>query len=267
LGRPNVDAKAVAGGRLESSRYPTQRRLIAAIRRGEDAAIHELFILYAPLLRDQARLLSVPIGERNQLIETFLDDIVIHLLEVEIPPLELTSYIVKSLRNRVRTRHRDAMRAQENDERAYSEVGHSTERIVAECHSEYAMRVSQPSDIDGDAPLRSAIKKLADRSASELTDDELFLLIGVGRRIPLRELGEQLGITHVAARARVSRLRERFIRLAIQYVNTLEPAEKREIERFFRRADIRLDAPPASSNIDARDAGKQRILPRSNHEV
>jgi hypothetical protein len=223
--------------------------------------------LYAPFLRDQARLLSVPIGDRDQLIETLLDDIVVHLVEVEAPPLELTSYIVRSLRNRVRTRHRNATRARENDERAYSEVAHSTERIVAECHSEYAMRASRPLDLADDAPLRSAIKKLADQSARELSEEELFLLIGVGRRMPLRELGEQLGISHDAARRRLSRLRDRFIQLAIQYVRTLEPAERREIERFFRRADIHLSGTLTGSEASKHKAGERRILPRSNHEV
>jgi hypothetical protein len=60
--------------------------LIAAIRRGEESAMHELFVLYAPLLRDQARKMSVPRDEQDQLVDTLLDDIVLRLVEVEIPP-------------------------------------------------------------------------------------------------------------------------------------------------------------------------------------
>lgn len=264
LGQENTSARAVADGRLESSRYPTQERLVAAIRRGESAAIHELFVLYAPLLRDQARKMSVPLGERDQLIETLLDDMVIHLVEVEIPPRELTTYIVTSLRNRVRSRHRDAARARDNDEKAYSSHADSSQRIVAECHSEYGMRASRPADADHEAPLQSAIKKLADQSASELSREELILMIGVGRRIPLRDLAEQLGLSHGAIRVRVSRLRERFLRLAIQYVATLDPPEKREIERFFRRADVRIDGHSVDPVVNKGDVDRKRPPPQEH---
>jgi DNA-directed RNA polymerase specialized sigma24 family protein len=224
--------------------------------------MHELFVLYAPLLRDQAKKMSVPVGERDHLVDTLLDDIVIHLVEVEIPPRELTSYIVTSLRNRVRTGHRDTNRDHQTDESAYAEYGDSMERIVAECHSEYGIRASLPSDSDVRTPLRSAIKKLAEKSASELSRDELILMIGIGRHIPLRELADQLGLSHGAARVRLSRLRERFIRLAIQYIGTLERSEKREIERFFRRADVRLDAESPGSNNDRSDGGNKSFPPQ-----
>jgi RNA polymerase sigma factor (sigma-70 family) len=229
--------------------------LIAAIRRGEESAMHELFVLYAPLLRDQARKMSVPRDEQDQLVDTLLDDIVLRLVEVEIPPRELTTYIVSALRNRIRTRHRARARDRQTGESAYSEHGNSTERIVAECHSEYGLRASLSADTELEAPLRSAIRKLADRSASELSREELILMIGVGRHIPLRDLGEQLGLSHGAVRVRLSRLRERFIRLAIQYVGALAPAEKSEMQRFFRRAKIRLDPSAAGSGESRREAG------------
>jgi DNA-directed RNA polymerase specialized sigma24 family protein len=259
LGREDADARAVSGGRLESSRYPTQQRLVAAIRRGEEPAIHELFVLYAPLLRDQAKKMSVPVGERDQIVETLLDDIVIHLVEVENPPRELTSYIVTSLRNRVRTGHRDSTRAQRNDESAYAEYGDSTERIVAECHSEYGMRASLPMDDSRRAPLRSAVKKLADKSAKELSADELALMIGVGRHIPLRDLADQLGLSHGALRVRLSRLRDRFIKLATQYVTTVDPAEKNEIVRFLRRAGVHLSEPFHEKKAERTDSNPKRL--------
>jgi RNA polymerase sigma factor (sigma-70 family) len=217
--------------------------------------MHELFVLYAPLLRDQARRMSVPQGEQDQLVDTLLDDVVMRLVEVEIPPRELTTYIVSALRNRVRTHHRDTARDRQTDESAYSEHGDSAERIVAECHSEYSLRASLSPDTELEAPLRSAIKKLADRSASALSRDDLILMIGVGRHIPLRDLGEQLGLSHGAVRVRLSRLRERFIRLVIQYIGALAPGEKREMQRFFRRAQIGLDSPSASSAEHPREAG------------
>lgn len=205
--------------------------------------MHELFVLYAPLLRDQAKKMSVAIGERNQLVDTVLDDVVLHLVEVAIPPRELTTYIVGALRNRVRSAHRDSQRARSNDEGRYFEYGDTEEKIVGECHSEYGIRASRSMDADEESPLRSAIKKLADMSASELSSDELILMVGVSREIPVRDLAEQLGLTYVAARVKISRLRDRFVQLAIQYVETLASAERREIERFLGRANVRLPLP------------------------
>lgn len=202
--------------------------------------MQELFVLYAPLLRDQAKRMSVPIGERDQLVDTVLDDVVLHLVDVTIPPRELTTYVVGALRNRVRSVHRDSERARSNDEGRYAEYGDSDQKIIAECHSEYGLRTARPLDADSESPLRSAIKKLGEKSASALSSDELILMVGVSHEIPVRELAEQLGLSYVAARVKISRLRERFIRLAIQYVETLAAAERQEVERFFRRADIRL---------------------------
>jgi hypothetical protein len=210
--------------------------------------MHELFVLYAPLLRDQAKKMSVPIGERNQLVDTVLDDVVLHLVDVAIPPRELTTYVVGALRNRVRSVHRDSQRAHSNDEGRYREYGDTDERIVGECHSEYGIRAARSADADEESPLRSAIKKLAHKSASALSTDELILMVGVSREIPVRDLAEQLGLTYVAARVKISRLRERFIRLAIQYVETLGAAERREIERFLRRADVRVAASSQTQN-------------------
>jgi RNA polymerase sigma factor (sigma-70 family) len=262
LGRENAGAKAVAGGELQSSRYPTQQLLIAAIRRGEERAMHELFVLYAPLLRDQAKRMGVPHGERDQLVDTVLDDIVIHLVEMAIPPRELTTYIVTSLRNRIRTRRRDAARERQIDENAYTEFSGSAERLIAECHSEYGIRASSPSDADEDIPLRSAIKKLADRSASELSQEELVLMIGVGRHIPLRDLAEHLGISHGAVRVRLSRLRERFLKLTAQYFSTLEADEKAEIARFLRRAEVRLDGLAIDADTNRHEAGSKHLPPQ-----
>jgi len=69
------------------------------------------------------------------------------------------------------------------------------------------------------------------------------MLICVERHLPLREIAEQLGITYAAVRVRLHRLRERFRKLAIEHVRTLKSDERHELERFFRRAEVRLDRP------------------------
>jgi DNA-binding Lrp family transcriptional regulator len=239
LDRKSGDAVTkFAGNDFASARFSTQTSLIAGIRRGDERAIRDLFLMYAPLLRDQARKMSVPPSECRTFVETLLGDVAIHLAESDVAPRELARYLVSALRNRVRTRHRDESRQDARKEVGYAEYGQSTERIVAECHSEYGMRNAQQPGTDGDVPLRSAIAKLAMKSACELTPEELTMMMGVGRHVPLRDLAEQLGITYGAARVRLSRLRARFLKLALQYLRTLEETEAKEMERFFRRAGV-----------------------------
>jgi hypothetical protein len=66
-------------------------------------------------------------------------------------------------------------------------------------------------------------------------------MVGISRHIPLRDIAVQSGISYGAARVRVHRLRERFVKLARQHVVTLEPDERVELQRFFRRAGVLLD--------------------------
>jgi len=231
---------------IASTRYPTSARLLAAIHRGDEAAVGEFFLLFAPLLRDQAHRMSIGPDEREEIVMTVLDDVVLHLMEQHIVPRHLTRYVVASLRNRARNWHRDSARRLAIRERAYSRPTVSEERIVAECHSEYGVRASRQLEPDVAAPIPSAIARLAERSARELTRDELVMLICVERHLPLREIAEQLGITYAAVRVRLHRLRERFRKLAIEHVRALKSDERQELERFFRRAEVTLDGQRAA---------------------
>jgi DNA-directed RNA polymerase specialized sigma24 family protein len=236
----NIAWSEADGAAIASTRYPTSARLLTAIHRREEAAITELFLLYAPLLRDQARRMSIDPEERAEVVTTLLDDVVLHLMDNALSPRHLARYLVASLRNRARRHHRDVQRRRTIQEDAYGELGPAHQRIVAESHSEYALRASLSADAIDPLPLRSAIAKLAKRSAQALTDDEMIMMVGVGRHVPLRDMADQLGITYGAARVRLHRLRERFGTLAAQYTANLKPDEKREIDRFFRRAQVRL---------------------------
>jgi len=227
---------------IASTRYPTSARLVAAIHRGDEAAIREFFLLYAPLMRDQARRMSIAPDERSEFVTTTLDEVVLHLMEHHIVPRHLTRYVVASLRNRARNWHRDSGRRLAARERAFSQPSVSGERIVAECHSEYSLRASSRFD-GGISPLPGSIARLAARLARELTRDELVMLICVERHLPLREIAEQLGITYAAIRVRLYRLRERFRKLAIEHVHALKPDERHELEQFFRRAEVSLNRP------------------------
>ena len=252
-------SNTVLGGTDEeavpSSRYPTSARLVAAINRGDASAIKELFILYAPLLRDQARSMNIPPDERDEVVTTVLDDVVLHLMENQLMPRHLTRYLVAALRNSVRNRHRNSQRRLSVSDRASLQITQTSERIVAECHSDYGMRAAMP-DAEGSRPLSSAIARLAERSAAELSREETIMMIAIGRHMPLRDIAEQLGISYGAARVRLHRLRARFARLATQYVESLKAEERREIERFFRRAEVRLSG--RNQGVSERHVGVSR---------
>jgi RNA polymerase sigma factor (sigma-70 family) len=225
---------------LASTRYPTSARLLAAIHRGEERAIRELFLLYAPLLRDQARRMSIEPDERHEVVTTLLDDVVLHLMEHQISPRHLTRYLVAAFRNRMRNRHRDLHRRRAARDSAYRAAGTSGERIVAESHSAYGMTTAEPFDTDASAAARAPIARLSEKLAGLLSPEEVTMLIRVGRHVPLREVADQLGITYGAARVRLHRLRERFRREARDYMTNLKPNERHELERFFRRAEVMM---------------------------
>lgn len=222
--------------------YRSMASFIAAIRSGEIAALRGLYLHYAPLLQDQARKLGVDADERDALVTTVLDDFVLHLCDSELVPRELARYLVGALRNRVRTGHRNASRRRDADARACVEHGTAGQRIVAECHSEYGLRAALGPEAQSVTPVRSAILKLAAASALALRDDELAMMVGLSHYVPLRQLAADAGISYGNARVRLHRLRERFRKLALQHLASLAPDERRELERFFRRAGISLAA-------------------------
>ena len=220
-----------------SDHYPTSANLLAAIHDGEEPAIREFFLLYAPLLRDQARRMGVDGDERDDMVTTLLDDVVLHLMEHRLAPRDLARYLVGAFRNRARRRHRDSKRRDSTRSAAYSEVGNAQQKIVAECISEYTLEASGGQESPA---TRTVIAGLAQCVAAELSAEEMKMMIGIGRHMPLREIAEQLGISYGAARVRVHRLRERFHRIASIYASTLKQEERNEIARFFRRAEFDL---------------------------
>lgn len=230
--------------------YRSPASWLSALRNADREAIRLAYTWYLPLLTDQARKLGVGRAECGDLAATVLADVLLHLMRTDVPPRDFVGYLVGALRNRARKEYRARRRLLAREEGAYQRHGDGRERIVAECHSEYGLRASnaEPSaegGTDGVASLRSAVRKLAERSAQALTDLELGLLVGQAHHIPLRELAEQVGITHGAARVRVHRLREKLHKLALQHDPLLDDDERRELRRFLRRAGIMLETDSA----------------------
>jgi len=206
----------------------------------------ELFVVYVPICREEARRLNVSADYRDTIVHTVLDDVVLRLAETVLPPAALTTYVLNALRNRVRKEYRDTARARVSDEQTYATSDGSQEAVIAETHSEYGIRISSGIENGSTNPARSVITRLAEVITGELAREDVALLVGVNRYIPLRKLAEEMNITHGAARVRLSRLRQRLAKLAGEYVNSLELHERREVLRFLRRANVRV----AQTNLE-----------------
>jgi DNA-directed RNA polymerase specialized sigma subunit, sigma24 homolog len=215
--------------------YPTPATFVAALRAGEPAALRALFLFYTPLLRDQARRLGIEPDDRAELVTTLLDDFILHAQDAVTPPRDVARYLVAAVRNRVRNHYRARTRMRVLTERAATTLPGTEQRVVAECHSEYDVRTSSSASVTP-TPLDTAVTKLAVWSAQALREDDQTLMMGVSHHVPIRELAAQLGISYAAARVRVHRLRERFRKLVLQHVKSLDAEEQREVERFLRRA-------------------------------
>lgn len=228
--------------------YRSMASFLGGLRDGEPEAMRAFYMMYAPLLRDQARRMMLRDDERDDLVATVLGDVLLHLIDTDLPPRDLTRYVVGAFRNRARNEHRDRTRRGAREERAYSAEPAGAQRIVAECHSAYGLATAHGAAHDSDpVPLSAAITKLARYSAQAMGPDDAQLMIGISRHIPLRDLAAQAGLSYGAARVRVHRLREKFTKLMPRYVAALEPDERREMERFLRRAGVALhDATPAA---------------------
>jgi len=239
---------------IASARFPTSARLVAGIHRGDETALREFFLLYAPLLRDQARRMSIDPLDQDEVVTTLLNDVALHLMERQIVPRHLTRYLVAALRNRARNRYRDARRRVATRENAYGQAGTLGEMVVAECHSEYGVRASAAPDRDDLSHTRGSIRRLAEAAARELTRDEMVMMICIERHAPLREIADQLGITYGTARVRLHRLRARFRKLAVEYLRGLKSDERHELQKFFRRAGVQITpaAVPREEKVNGR---------------
>ena len=242
-------AESSAKERLVPAPHRTQASFLAAIRAGEPTALRQLFLFYSPLLRDQARQLGVARNERDAMVTTVLDDVVMFLQESTLLPRDIGRYLVGALRNRARNAYRDAARQQERQEQAYALPGPTGERIVAECHSEYSVRHAFACADDDVPRVATVIAALAATAARALTDSENRLLVGLGRNVPLRDLADQAGISYGAARVRLHRVRARFPAVARAFRRTLSAEDQRELDRFFRRAGVTLEPDDTTARL------------------
>lgn len=219
--------------------------IVVAMRRGESAAFERFVEQFHRILLDYARRAGVPAAERDELVGELLDDVAIQLMTRGAPPPQNPRmYLLSALRHRLLNRKR----GRERRHRVVSEAAHAafgdsataSGESAAGC-SEELLRASRGPDWES-TPLPRAIERLSGRLSEALRPDERQLLVAVAENIPQREIAEWLGVSYAVARKRLERLRARLTDVAMQYANTLEPDDARELQRFFHRCRARIGA-------------------------
>ena len=223
--------------------------IVVAMRRGEAAAFERYIERFHRILLDYARRAGVAASDRDEMVSELLDDVAIQLMTRSTPiPQNPRMYLLSALRHKLLNRKRGSERRRrvvsEAARAAYADGAHAGGEFAGESAagcSEDMRRASHGPGWEG-APLPRVLERLAGRLSEALRDDERQLLVAVAENIPQREIAEWLGVSYAVARKRLERLRARLTDVAMQYANTLEPDDARELQRFFHRCRARIGA-------------------------
>jgi len=219
--------------------------IVVAMRRGEAVAFEHYIERFHRILLDYARRAGVAASERDEMVSELLDDVAIQLITRSAPlPQNPRMYLLAALRHKLLNRKRGSERRRrvvsEAARAAYADRDPSAGESAAGC-SEEMLRASHGPEWEG-AQLPRVLERLAGRLSEALREDERQLLVAVAENIPQREIAEWLGVSYAVARKRLERLRARLTDVPMQYANTLEPDDARELQRFFHRCRARIGA-------------------------
>ena len=254
-GRASRESKEWTSSMREASGAVKDYDIIVAMRRGDAAAFEQYIERFHRILLDYARRAGVAASERDELVSELLDDVAIQLITRSGPlPQNPRMYLLSALRHKLLNRKRGSERRRrvvsEAARASYADRDPVAGESAAGC-SEEMLRASHGPEWEG-APLPRVLERLAGRLSEALRDDERQLLVAVAENIPQREIADWLGVSYVVARKRLERLRARLTDVAMQYANTLEPDDARELQRFFHRCRARIGARAiASAESDA----------------
>ena len=214
--------------------------LAERLRRDEPEAFAELYRRFEPMLRGLAVQARVPAADAGAAAMDALSHVAMRLRAGTGPaPSRLAAYLARVLYRLVRSDARGTLRHRALELAASEEAAAgSPERVIRAASSEYAIRACLGPGAEAALGLTPALQRLAAALDAALDDGERRALRMLGDGLPQREIAEALGITHGAARTRITRLRQRLVRAALAYASTAPPTDAAEVRRLLRRAGV-----------------------------
>jgi DNA-directed RNA polymerase specialized sigma24 family protein len=231
-----------------SMRALSDAALVAEMRSGEEAAFREFIVRFDAQLDRSARRLGLAGGDRRVAVAETLDDAALSLIVSGRPtPRSLRTYLVTSLRNRVRNEHRNGARSRVREGRAVQDRNADTPLLC----SESSLRASGGPDYEPTEPS-PAVTAFAKSLVGDLTADEHQLLGWVSNHVPYREIAAWLDVGYAVVGKRVERLRARLFARADTHLATVGSTDREHLRALLARG-------AAASPLEPRPAAPPRV--------
>ena len=224
---------------LPAYREASDDAVVHAMRAGEEPAMREFIERYQSLVLVQARRFRVPEDERQHWTAEALYDVALSLIRSTRPlPTSLPGYLIAACRRKAMMSERARRSRMVREAAVAGNVG--GERVIVATCSEDSLRQAR-----GPAPEVASLPVVLERLVEALDDRldtrERTLLSWMGQRVPYSTMAAWLEISRSAVIKRAMRLRVRLLGVAMEFGQTLDTADRRELVRFFRRTGA-LDA-------------------------
>ncbi|HEY9227980.1 MAG TPA: hypothetical protein VIP11_15085 [Gemmatimonadaceae bacterium] len=204
------------------------------MRCGDASAWRTFDARFRPALEAYAAKSNIPRWEWPSCITELLADEALRLTRDDaVLPRRLDAYLVRAVRNKYLYLKRGSTCRDRNHLAAA--VERPGEWVIPSTCSDHARRSSAGPDAPA-ANSSDALLKLARDVRDGLSDEERVILDWVAESVPRRTIAEWLGMNHDACAKRIWRLCRRLRSEVARRSKTFEGSERREIERFLRRA-------------------------------
>ncbi|HYD54284.1 MAG TPA: hypothetical protein VEA99_16735 [Gemmatimonadaceae bacterium] len=231
-------------------------QLVTRMRAGQPMAWGEFAARFRPALEAFARRAGIPGGDWGVCITEVLDDEALRLAAPEAAlPAHLGAYLVRATYHRyLRLKRSRSCRARHYENASDEFDG---EWVVGALCSEHAVRASAGTWADRLDPAleegpHGTVGRLAHAIDTDLTEVERLLLGWVAQGVSHRQIAEWLGVGYDAVTKRIWRLCRRIRGSLPRHVERFDDGERREVERFFRRAGAPITPTTSRDESSAR---------------
>ena len=224
---------------MPAYREASDETVVHAMRAGEEPAMREFIERYQSLVLVQARRFRVPEDERQHWTAEALYDVALSLIRSARPvPTSLPGYLIAACRRKAMMSERARRSRMVREAAVAGSVG--GERVIVATCSEESLRQARGLTRETSS-LPVVLERLVEALDDRLDASERTLLSWMGQRVPYSTMAAWLEISRSAVIKRAMRLRVRLLGVAMEFGQTLDAADRRELVRFFRRTGA-LDA-------------------------